>query len=89
MSRKQQKLSVGDLDWLESRFREFNEANGYPSSSRSAVAPGNPTIYRLPTFEGTRRYRWETRRKPIRYVLSLLGVPNRKLITRRSEKRAA
>ncbi|MCI0332248.1 MAG: sulfotransferase [Planctomycetes bacterium] len=85
------RLPAADLDWLEAEFRDFNQANGYPPhladacESTSALAP--PIA--VPSFEVTRRYIWETSRKPFRWILAQLGRRNTKLIDRRSWKRAA
>jgi hypothetical protein len=77
-------ISAADLSWLESRFRDFNAANGYPlhvelPTSDAAAAAS-------PSFLVTRRYRWETKRKPLRWLLSLLGIDNRRLIECRAVK---
>ena len=76
-----------ELEWLQSEFCEFHAANRYPLDlegvdTRAAATPQG--------FGATRRYEWETRRKPVRWLLARLGVPYRKLIERRSiRKRAA
>ena len=86
------RLPTADLQWLESEFRDFNAANGY--------APQLPPVTEIteakhaaltdsPSFQVTRRYEWETKRKPIRWFLSQIGMRNTKLIDRRSWKRAA
>ena len=75
-----------DLDWLQREFREFNLANGYPTELEP-TAPGVPRS--RPSFEATRRYEWETKRKRIRWLLARMGCPNRKLIEHRSFKRVA
>jgi hypothetical protein len=84
-------LSIADLEWLETEFRDYNEANGYPlrwsaaSESRAPLIAGSD----VPNFEVTRRYIWETSRKPFRWLLAQLGRRNIKLIDQRSWKRAA
>lgn len=85
-------LPAADLRWLETEFRDFNEANGYSleldatlaCDDTSCIAPTPP-----PSFEVTRRYKWETAQKPLRWLLAQLGRPNTTLIERRSRKRAA
>jgi hypothetical protein len=85
-------LSAAELDWLETEFRDFNVANGYPlhlnSAMESPSAMDSSEIDR-PSFEVTRRYEWETKRKPLRWLLARLGRRNAKLIDQRSWKRAA
>jgi hypothetical protein len=77
-------VPAADLVWLESRFREFNMANGYPLHVElpASGAVASPP----PSFAATRRYRWETMRKPFRQLLLMLGFENRRLIERRSVK---
>jgi hypothetical protein len=82
-------LPVADLVWLEQDFRQFNRENGYPIRMRAARCPETEQQRSAPSFQVTRRYEWETKRKPIRWLLLRLGVPYRKLIERRSIKRAA
>lgn len=87
------RLPAGDLKWLETEFRDFNEANGYPLHLDDACAlpsprPGN-CVTTAPNFEVTRRYIWETSRKPFRWLLTQFGRRNQKLIDKRSWKRAA
>ncbi len=88
----QPRLSAGDLQWLETDFRDFNEANGYPLSIPSAEDANKTAGEEFPdepNFEVTRRYTWETSRRPIRWLLAQLGRRNTTLIERRSWKRAA
>ena len=95
IARYQQKLRAlripaRDLEWLEREFREFNKVNGYPQhldNVQDETASGGDGAE--PSFEVTRRYQWETRRKPLRWILSRLGWPNKKLIDQRSSRRAA
>ncbi len=85
------RLSVADLEWLEMEFRDFNHANRYPLQLANACETGStlaPPIA-VPSFEVTRRYIWETSRKPLRWILAQLGRRNTKLIDQRSWKRAA
>jgi hypothetical protein len=88
---KAPQLLSDDLEWLETEFRDYNEGNGYPvhlpGSCESAPAPKASVA--TPNFEVTRRYIWETSRKPFRWLLAQLGRRNTKLIDQRSWKRAA
>lgn len=85
------RLSAADLDWLETEFRDYNESNGYPLHLSDACEPSVLTKASLatPNFEVTRRYVWETSRKPFRWLLAQFGRKNTKLIDQRSWKRAA
>ena len=84
------RLAIGarDLDWLEREFLDFNLENGYPPAMETTDALEH-VPRSAPGFEVTRRYEWETKRKPLRWLLSRLGIPYRKLIERRSIKKAA
>jgi hypothetical protein len=85
-------LPTGDLHWLESEFHEFNAANGYPLAwkyASEAAATTESAGLDTPSFEVTRRYKWETAQKPFRWLLTQLGRRNTTLIDRRSWKRAA
>jgi hypothetical protein len=86
---KSRPIPAVDLEWLEREFRDFNELNGYPVK-RTNPATGEFRDKRLaPSYEVTRRYRWEVRRKPIRWLLSTLGFGERRCVKRRAEKSAA
>jgi hypothetical protein len=85
------RLAPADLAWLEAEFRDFNQANDYPLhltkvAEAASQLDGAATA---PSFEVTRRYIWETSRKPFRWLLTQFGRRNKKLIERRSWKRAA
>jgi hypothetical protein len=84
-------LPADDLSWLETEFRDFNYANGYPLMLKSARGDKDRehSAIQLPSFEVTRRYKWETAQKPFRWLLAQLGRPNTTLIDRRSRKQAA
>jgi hypothetical protein len=85
-------IPAHDLEWLEREFRDYNAANGYPLSLGAAepTAGGDSAAEStLPSFEVTRRYLWETTRKPLRWLLAQFGRRNTTLIERRSWKRAA
>jgi hypothetical protein len=90
--RAQQRIPAADLAWLESEFREYNVANGYPAgldiAEQGPVSPAE-TFDVAPNFEVTRRYRWETAHRPFRWLLTQFGRKNTTLIERRSWKRAA
>ncbi len=87
------RLTAADLDWLESEFGDYNAANGYPLHLADAVDELPVALadskFVAPNFEVTRRYIWETSRKPFRWLLAQLGRRNTKLIDQRSWKRAA
>jgi hypothetical protein len=85
-------LSAAELHWLETEFRDFNVANGYPLQLNSVTKPSSvsdSSDIDRPSFEVTRRYEWENKRKPFRWLLARLGHRNAKLIDQRSWKRAA
>jgi hypothetical protein len=79
-------LPPADLTWLNGRFNEFNRANDYPEWEGSAADLAAPCAESIPSFESSRRYLWETRHKPLRWLYSLLGLRNRNLVQRRSVK---
>lgn len=81
-------MTAGELDWLETEFREFNTVSGYPLHRELAVIETD-RVAPAASFEVTRRYQWETAQKPIRWLLSRLGRRNTTLIDRRQWKRAA
>jgi hypothetical protein len=78
-------IAAADLQWLDSEFREFNAANGYPATIEHRE-PGGPQPCSYPSFEESRRYRWENKQKPIRRLLAWLGIPNQRLIRQRGFK---
>ncbi len=90
--RGQPRLPADDLHWLETEFRDYNEANCYPLSLDIAAETA-PTLDGAgldgPSFEVTRRYKWETAQRPFRWLLAQFGRKNSTLIDRRSWKRAA
>ncbi len=86
------RLPQDDLRWLETEFRDYNRANGYPESISFAEIAGTSLVETFscdPSFEVTRRYKWETAQKPFRWLLAQFGQRNTTLIERRSWKRAA
>jgi hypothetical protein len=85
-------LSAAELHWLETEFRDFNLANGYPLQLNSVTESPSAlesSEFDRPSFEVTRRYEWENKRKPLRWLLAKFGRRNEKLIDERSWKRAA
>jgi hypothetical protein len=66
-------IPPADLEWLEDQFHEFNLANDYPTHIRLSGTAIDGTIRAIPSFEMTRRHKWEIRRKPIRWFLHSLG----------------
>ncbi|MEK6233988.1 MAG: sulfotransferase [Planctomycetales bacterium] len=69
-----------DLTWLEAEFQEYNEANGYPvhiaagTPDAAPVSSAHVPQRNQPKFESTRRYKWELRRVPFRWLFHCLGV---------------
>ena len=72
-------LAGSDLDWLESEFREFNEASGYPAHVEMRASSTEASPASLYKVQEMRRYKWELQRKPIRWLLEVLGVRDRSL----------
>ncbi len=67
-----------DLEWLETEFAEFNRENGY---TERLELPGGVTECEprsVPSFEVTRRFKWELRRKPLRWITHRLGIRQRR-----------
>jgi len=87
--REKKMVANADLQWLETEFRQFNADNHYPAAREFLPAAGREGGRLVPNFEATRRYEWETKRKPLRWILSRVGVSNRRLIERRSARKAA
>ena len=63
---------------------EFNAANGYPL--HADLPTGDAATSSSPSFVATRRYRWENNRRPLRRLLLMLGIEDRRPIERRSLK---
>ncbi len=72
-------IGGGDLTWLENEFRAFNADNGYPLHVASCAETDDQSSAPICNFQELRRYRWELQRKPIRWLLSNLGVPDNSL----------
>jgi hypothetical protein len=86
------RIPSADLEWLEREFHDYYSANGYAPSLGAAelnTTDEATAASASPSFEVTRRYMWETTRKPLRWLLAQLGRRNQTLIERRSWKRAA
>lgn len=69
-------IPTADLEWLEAEFAEFNAANNYPA--QLAIARSRTDGERsVPSYEVTRRYTWDSRRKPLRSFMHRLGFRGR------------
>lgn len=78
-----------DLQWLQREFREFYELHGYPTNRADSATEEFRRQRLAPSYEVTRRYRWEARRKPLRWLLATLGFGQRVGVKRRLKKSAA
>ncbi|WP_293645157.1 hypothetical protein [Thiolapillus sp.] len=64
-----------DLAWLEETFSDYNASLGYPAEMQGLkLLPGRA----VPSWEVSRRLKWRLRQKPVRYVLSRLGLSSYK-----------
>ena len=72
-------IGGGDLAWLEAEFQAFNAENGYPLHATAKAEANDQDSTPICKFRVLRRYRWELQRKPIRWLLSRLGVPDSSL----------
>jgi hypothetical protein len=79
-------IGGGDLAWLESEFQAFNADNDYPLHVDAAASPDDDSSVKICSFQEMRRYRWELQRKPIRWLLDSLGVPDNSLDQRFMKK---
>jgi hypothetical protein len=78
-TREPLRISTTDLEWLETEFHEFNLRNDYPARLGAAdVTPCDETLV-LPDYRKTLRYKFEIRRRPIRWILAALGIRDRTL----------
>jgi hypothetical protein len=66
-------IPTADLDWLESEFAEFNRANLYFTHVPMPRTENAIPVRAIPSFEMTRRHKWEIRRKPLRWFMHSLG----------------
>ena len=78
--RQARALPDADLSWLNGQYHAFNRENGYPEWEHPQSTAAGQCAESIPSFETSRRYLWETRHKPLRWLYSLLGVRNRNLI---------
>ena len=69
-------IGGGDLAWLEDEFRTFNEQNDYPIRAADRADPQDESTLPICNYQELRRYRWQLQRKPIRWLLNSLGVPD-------------
>lgn len=69
----QNAIPPADLLWLEREFAEFNGANDYPTQVQLAAASAHGSERSVPSYELTRRFKWEMRRKPLRWIMHSLG----------------
>ncbi len=80
-------IAPGDLAWLDNEFQALNAYHGYPLHLDGLAAAEGPDVIQICDFQQMRRYRWELERKPIRWLLNSLGVPDHSL-DRRFVKKA-
>lgn len=65
------KIHEEDLAWLEETFSDYNASLGYPAHLQHLeLLPGRA----IPSWEVSRRLNWRLRQKPLRYILSKLGL---------------
>jgi hypothetical protein len=81
-NKKQGRISGADLAWLEDEFRTFNAENDYPLHFEGFLSHDAPSSQDTCRFQMTRRYRWELQRKPIRWLLDTIGIPDKSLVQR-------
>jgi hypothetical protein len=67
-------IGSGDLEWLEREFQDFNLGNNYPVHLDMCNSLDDLKSATICCFQETRRYRWELKWKPIRWLLSCFGV---------------
>ena len=72
-------IGGGDLAWLEDEFQAFNARNGYPLHVTACAEENDHSSAQICNFQELRRYRWELQRKPIRWLLNSMGVPDNSL----------
>jgi hypothetical protein len=77
--KKESIIRGGDLAWLENEFQAFNTENDYPLHVEACAEANDHSSAPICNFQQLRRYRWELQRKPIRWLLSNLGVPDNNL----------
>ena len=84
--KKEAIIGGGDLAWLEEEFQAFNADNGYPSHVTAGGEANDQSLAPIRNFQELRRYRWELQRKPIRWLLNNLGLPDSTLDARFMKK---
>ncbi len=77
--KKETVISGGDLAWLEDEFQAFNADNGYPIRVAACAEANDHSSATICNFQELRRYRWELQRKPVRWLLNSLGMPDSSL----------
>ena len=77
--KKETSIAGGDLAWLEDEFQAFNAENAYALHVADCAEADDQSSAPICSFQELRRYRWELQRKPIRWLLSNLGVPDNSL----------
>jgi hypothetical protein len=77
--KKEIRVGSDDLAWLEEEFHVFNAENGYPFRLDAFARPDDSSSASYCSFQEIRRYRWELQRKPIRWLLDCLGMPDESL----------
>jgi hypothetical protein len=72
-------IPADDLAWLETEFRDFNAQLDYPDSLAEVATLSVVGSSAAPSFEATRRLKWELRRKPLRWLATYFGakIPSR------------
>ena len=65
----------GELEWLEHEFRAYNQANGYPEKIESIAHRIDDERSAEPTYDASRRSKWELRRKPLKWAAAQIGFP--------------
>ncbi|MGV6825690.1 MAG: sulfotransferase-like domain-containing protein [bacterium] len=66
-----QQIHEQDLDWLEKTFDAFNVEMGYPARLQpDTTLPGRAE----PGWDVSRRKKWRLQQRPVRYLLSKLGL---------------
>jgi len=82
-------VAADDWAWLEEVFGEFNTVSQYPIHIEGPRC-GVPRLTRcFPQFDVTRRFKWELRSRPVRWLLSAVGISNAAAVERRSCRKAA
>jgi hypothetical protein len=59
----------GDLHWLETEFKEYNQINGYPRSLPTSVSPLRLTQRAIPRYSVTRHSQRKARYRPVPWFM--------------------